>query len=92
MILSLLVVYLEFLGPGLRGFWFVLFFLGTLLGRKLRFRESLNQVILILRRSFGRSFLPKDLRSRHRINQWSSAGRITALWFLGIAFFMFLSY
>ena len=65
-----------------RDFWFVLC-LGTQLGRKLPFCESLNRVILIWRRSSGQGFRLKDLRLRCRINQWSSAGRTTALWFLG---------
>ena len=59
--------------------------IGTLLGRRLGHCENLNRVISIRRKNSGHGFHQKDPRLRHRINQLSSGGKITAPLFLGIA-------
>lgn len=69
-----------------------MFCIGTPLGRKHLSCESLNLVILILRRSSGQSFQPKDPKLPRLINLPSFDGKITALWFLGITLFFLIEF
>lgn len=60
----------------------------TRLGRKHRSYESLNLVILILRRSSGQGFRVKDPRLPRLIKPRSFDGKITVRLFLGITLFV----
>jgi hypothetical protein len=69
-----------------------MFCVDTLLGRKHLSCESLNLVILILRRSSGQGFHLKVLRLLRPIKLRSFDGKITVLWFFGINLFFLIEF